>query len=289
MLKAIQIAFLTMLVLAADVRGQSQRDPKRGREGSQTQSQSKEAQQQRADDQRGTDQMPLSVKVMPTSESEEKTARDTKDREEKMELDRNLVQFNGDMAYYTKVLAWVAGLQLFALIVQAIVFAFTLGATRKAADAARGALIATARPKIIVRRVEAHFPLPPRRSVSAQFRITNVGGNGAILVERNAILVASIQQGGQPFPEYPIGSATKDGHRLESGDFVADPDTFFASASIDPSEEEIRSGTSMLFLVGYVKYRDEAGVVREMGFGRKFDPKTNRFHPLKDPEVEYGD
>jgi hypothetical protein len=26
-----------------------------------------------------------------------------------------------------------------------------------------------------------------------------------------------------------------------------------------------------------------------MGFGRQFDPKANRFRPLNDPEVEYGD
>jgi hypothetical protein len=118
MLKASQIAFLTALVLVADVWGQSQRDPKRGREGSQTQSQPKEAQQAPAADQRGTDKMPFSVKIIPPRESEEKAAADAKTREEKMEFDRKLVNFNGDLAYYTKVLVWVAALQFIALIVQ---------------------------------------------------------------------------------------------------------------------------------------------------------------------------
>jgi hypothetical protein len=125
------------LSLVADAWGQSQRNPKLRREWSQTQSQSKEAQQAPTSDQRGTEKIPLAVKVIPTKESEEKAANDAKDREEKMELDRKLVHFNGDLAYYTKVLAWVAALQFLALITQGIVFAFTLSATKKAANAAK--------------------------------------------------------------------------------------------------------------------------------------------------------
>jgi hypothetical protein len=158
MLKASQIAFLSILVLVGDAWGHSQRHSKRGREGSQTQSQPKEAQQAPTADQRGTDQVPVVVKVIPPKETEEKAARDTKDREEKMELDRKLVQFNGDLAYYTKVLVWVAGLQFLALIVQGVVFALTLGATRKAADAKRAANAAPL--KFVVDGVLAKKKLP---------------------------------------------------------------------------------------------------------------------------------
>jgi hypothetical protein len=70
-------------------------------------------------DQRGTEQSPFVIKQIPTQKDEEETAQNTKERNEKMELDRKLVQFNGDLAYYTKVLAWVAALQLFTLVVQA--------------------------------------------------------------------------------------------------------------------------------------------------------------------------
>jgi hypothetical protein len=56
------------------------------------------------------------------------------------------------------VLVWVAGLQFLALIIQAVVFVFTLGATRKAADAAdksadvaKDTLIATQRPWVFVK------------------------------------------------------------------------------------------------------------------------------------------
>jgi hypothetical protein len=163
----------------------------------------------------------------------------------------------------------------------------TLKATEITADAARGALIATARPRIIVRKVEAIFQMPPNRSVSAQFAITNVGGSRAVLIERNAILDTSYRQRGNLFPKY-VGSAVSNEYWLESGEPLY-ATANFANPHTDPTEENIRSGASPLFLFGFVKYRDEAGVVREMGFGRQFDPKANRFRPLNDPEVEYGD
>ena len=130
--------------------------------------------------------------------------------------------------------------------------------------------------------------LPPRRPVSVRFRILNVGSSGTVLIERNAILVASHQQRGRPFPEYPVGSAISNALRLQSGAALT-AEARFVNPSMDPSEENIRSGASLLFLFGYVRYRDEAGVIRETGFGRQFDPEINRFHPLNDPEVEYGD
>jgi hypothetical protein len=163
----------------------------------------------------------------------------------------------------------------------------TLKATEIAADAAKGALIATARPKIIVRKVEAVFQMPPNRSVTVQFKITNVGGSRTVLIERNAILDTSYRQRGHPFPKY-VGSSVSNEHGLESGEPLHAAANF-ADPRMDPSEENIRAGTSPLFLFGYVRYRDEVGIVREKGFGRQFNSKTNRFDPLNDPEVEYGD
>jgi hypothetical protein len=160
-------------------------------------------------------------------------------------------------------------------------------AARDSADTEEDALIATARPRIIVRRVEAIFLMPPNRPVSAQFRITNVGGSRAILVERNAILVA-VPEEWTEFPQYPPASAINDERVLESGDGLT-ADANITHPLTDPSGKDIQSGALILFLYGFVRYRDDAGVIREMGFGRRFNPKTNRFHPLNDPEVEYGD
>jgi hypothetical protein len=192
----------------------------------------------------------------------------------------NVVWFNFFLVGFTGLLAVIGAGQCY------LIFR-TLKATEIAADAAKGALIATARPRIIVRKVEAIFQMPPNRSVSAQFAITNVGGSRTVLIERNAILDTSYRQRGNPFPKY-VGSAASNEHWLESGEPLY-ATANFADPRTDPSEENIRSGASPLFLFGFVRYRDEAGTVREMGFGRQFDPKANRFRPLNDPEAEYGD
>jgi hypothetical protein len=73
-------------------------------------------------DQRGTENAPLVVKINPTPETEEETAQDKKDREEKSANDRNLV-------FFTKVLALVGALQLLVFGYQA----YKLRATVRAA------------------------------------------------------------------------------------------------------------------------------------------------------------
>ena len=104
-----------------------------------------------------------------------------------------VVWFNFFLVGFTGLLAVIGAGQCY------LIFR-TLKATEIAADAAKGALIATARPRIIVRKVEAIFQMPPNRSVSAQFAITNVGGSRTVLIERNAILDTSYRQRGESIP-----------------------------------------------------------------------------------------
>jgi len=84
-------AAVALLVLISDAHSQRQR-----------------AQPPPPADQRGTEQSPLVVKVMP---SEEETAKQDLERKEKSEIDRKLVDFNGNLTYFTRFLAWLAGLQ----------------------------------------------------------------------------------------------------------------------------------------------------------------------------------
>ena len=86
------------------------------------------------------------------------------------------VWFNFFLVGFTGLLAVIGAGQCY------LIFR-TLKATEIAADAAKGALIATARPRIIVRKVEPISRCPPNRSVSAQFAITNVGGSRTVLIE----------------------------------------------------------------------------------------------------------
>ena len=77
------------------------------------------------------------IKQIPTETNEAERNEKKKTDEAKAELDRKLVEFNGDLAYYTKILAIVAILQFIALCVQAFVFIRTLRATEIAANAAK--------------------------------------------------------------------------------------------------------------------------------------------------------
>jgi hypothetical protein len=73
--------------------------------------QATQPQQTAAPDQRGTDQSPFIVKIPSTPESEAKAAEEADERREKAKLDIALVKFNGDLAFYTLILAIIAGPQ----------------------------------------------------------------------------------------------------------------------------------------------------------------------------------
>jgi hypothetical protein len=292
MLKPRQIVLGLMLSLAlcGECWAKSQRPPPTEWKAGQPEQQQPNApapQQPPATDQRGTDQSPFIVKTLPTQSAQEDAEQAKKEREARASNDQEVIKFNSRLVIIGCLQLVVFALQLIVFGYQAWKLRQTVAATEKAVDAAKGALIATARPRIIVRKVEAIFQMPPNRSVSAQFAITNVGGSRTVLIERNAILDTSYRQRGNPFPKY-VGSAVSNEYWLESGEPLY-ATANFANPHTDPTEENIRSGASPLFLFGFVKYRDEAGVVREMGFGRQFDPKANRFRPLNDQEVEYGD
>ena len=104
---------------------QSQQHSKQ-KQPTQPQSQPQQAQQASPSDQRGTEQSPLSVKVISSTKSEEDAAHERQEREEKTGLDRKLVKFNGDLANYTLALAIVAILQFIVLFVQAVFLGLAL-------------------------------------------------------------------------------------------------------------------------------------------------------------------
>lgn len=65
-----------------------------------------------------------------------------KERQEKLDLDRKLVNFNGDLAHYTKWLAYIAALQFFALFGQVIFLRLAFKESQRAGNIARDAMIA---------------------------------------------------------------------------------------------------------------------------------------------------
>ena len=48
----------------------------------------------------------------------------------------------------------------------------------------------------------------------------------------------------------------------------------------------IKSGTNIVCLVGWVEYKDVFGRSHEMGFTRRYDPKTNAMLPINEEGFE---
>jgi hypothetical protein len=259
MLKTSQIAFLIILVIAADAWGQSQRNPERGREGGQTQSQSNEAKQAPATDQRGSDQMPFVIKVLPTKESEEKAASDTNDRKEKMELDRKLVNFNGDLAYYTEVLAWVAALQLVTLIVQA---AFLYGTFYIAKIALRD----VERARLSGGPIPGTIAIFPNNITKFVIGATNTGRTSATI--RNIVVGTTNAEPLSPIPNYSDAAHKKAFNHIVKADGVCFDQHWLIEYP----------GTELFYCFGYTNYFDIFHRRQVSRFCTSVDPQTRQLN-----------
>ena len=102
---------LLFLLFAATAAFSQQLPPAKGKSG--------QPQQPSATDQRGTQQAPLVVKILPTPKTTEEAAQEAKERNEKEALDRRITDATDNIAYFSKILAAVAGLLFLALIFQA--------------------------------------------------------------------------------------------------------------------------------------------------------------------------
>jgi hypothetical protein len=117
------MALMLLAAFSSDSFGQSKKPPA---------PQAQPAQQQAAPDQRGTQNEPVIVKVLPAQDAEAKAEKDSAEQEEKRKLDR-------DTLFLTKMTVGIIFLQLLIFILQALYLRGTLIATTKAANAAESA------------------------------------------------------------------------------------------------------------------------------------------------------
>lgn len=106
MLKTCAVILGLALLLAAplELRGQSQNAP-------QPNNQPQTAQQPTAPDQRGTEESPAFVKIIPTPKTSAEAAQDAEDRKEKSSSDLWIIRWTGAVAVFTLVLAAVGAWQ----------------------------------------------------------------------------------------------------------------------------------------------------------------------------------
>jgi len=226
----------------------------------QTKPYTKQSQQQPADKQLGTDQSPIVVKVQPAPDAESKAAEDAKERKEKTELDRKLVEFNGQLAYYTQVLAWVAGLQFLALVAQSLVLVVSLRHTSKASRAAEVSAEVAKKTLVVSQRAYitggTYHARPIKGTADQQVSAwevsiiwTNTGNTPAMHVRCGAKFV-EVPRGSKAIaPSFPI--------TVKEGSAIGARGTVRAADQVTREQvERVSSGTSNIVLFGYCEYRD---------------------------------
>jgi hypothetical protein len=190
-LRCLVIALTFLAAIASDSWGQSKQPP----------AESKQATQPPATDQRGTEQVPLAVKILPAQDAKEQAEKAERERKEKAVIDEKLAFETQRIADYTDRLARFTVFLFCVAIAQAGLFVWQLlliqrgmKDTREAADAAKlsaQAVIAAERAYVFVeicletavdmiKYMQGMQSVDPR-SILIQYRFTNYGKTPAVI------------------------------------------------------------------------------------------------------------
>jgi hypothetical protein len=257
------------LLFAATVAFSQQPPPAKGKSG--------QPQQPSMTDQRGTQQTPLVVKVLPIPKTNEEEAQEAKERNEKEALDRRITDATDNIAYFNKILAAVAVLQFLALIFQAWMLRRTVNTSRASE---RAYVTMSHEAPGVVFETEGLFYLT--------IKVKNYGRTPAKVTD--TLLKPVILPPGEKLPPKP--NYIRDRENLESSKaFLVCNDYFIVTEYFDTKEQilAIQEGTAILYLIGYVDYLDAFNKRHRGGYARKyvlFD-KINNLQLVSDSAYSY--
>jgi hypothetical protein len=138
---------------------------------------------------RGTEQSPFIVKVLPTKESEEKAAADAHREDEKTANDARLARFTELLFWATGALCIIALFQLFVFGWQGYQLGETVKATKEAASVANKEFISTHRPRIILHSIKFGSAEDMDDPVPIEFRYVNIGDTKGHVTEIGTRLI----------------------------------------------------------------------------------------------------
>lgn len=234
---------------------------------------------------RGTEQTPVIIKILPTRESEEKAAADAHHESEKAENDRRLARFTELLFWATGALSVIALFQLFVFGWQGIQLKRSVSAAKDATEIANREFIATHRPKIIVYGMEVKLAGDdkPRH---VHFRYVNAGDTDASVtfIESRILWTAK--------------SMVPAGIELHRHDTIKEPipvPSGMNGFAITPDGVDFvtlvrsgRGGHDTAFCVGDVVYRDKNDIERRTGFCCRYDSERERWLKVEDEDYEYA-
>lgn len=262
-----------------------------------------------APQQRGTDDAPFTIKILPSQDTEAKPKNEEQDWREKAEVDRKLAFETERIADYT---FWLSAftLTLFCAAVGQIVLFWiqlhymrqglrdaqiTALAARDAAAAQTHEFLATHRPRIRIKHVWFADKIRPECPLVAAAECVNNGTTEATLTEFGIRFLLIEADEFLPFPAPPIP-------KIDIRFYVACgityrlPDVSNAITLTKTEYENIRSGTTKLYCIGYLRYLDGAERVRSTGLCRVLtfperasSEDSGRFRVVPDPDYQYED
>lgn len=260
--------------------------------------------------QRGSDSLPVVVKLLNTGQSKEYDARDSI----RIEIEHGVAV---STLRWTKILGAIAFVQSMIFVLQLIVFSIQAKRLHETVDMMKRQekltsdtigridreFIAGHPPRIVTRRVYWNDPGgtgDPSQVNGPKifFTIANMGQSRADIV--NCTVVKWVNEnriGGLP-------RAGLEGAGEEKGPFVLAPgehkhlgygetraqlkDELYRNmlapdASVPPYKSD-----HTLWLLGNVKFRDENGTLRQIAFCHRYDANQKRFSPDNDPDYSYN-
>jgi hypothetical protein len=256
------------LLCAATVAFSQQLPPTKGKSG--------QAQQPSATDQRGTQQAPFVVKVLPTPKTNEEATQEAKERNEKEALNRRITDATDTIAYFNKILAAVAVLQFLALIFQAWMLRRTINTSRSSERA------------YVTMSHEAPGVVFDTEGLSSlTIKIKNYGRTPAKVTD--TLLKPVILPPSEKLPPKP--NYIREKENLESPKaFLVRDDYFIVTEYFDTKEQlAIQEGPAILYLIGYVDYVDAFDRRHRGGYARKYVPsdKINNLKLVPDSAYTY--
>ena len=207
--------------------------------------------------------------------------------------------FNYARALMMRAIAWLQGLSrddwlTSAIVLMAICTAGLWRSTSRLWKAsehqiklARDAFSASHRPRIVVRRMGVE--LVKDAPIIVEFTIVNIGEEKVTSCSWNTVIMLLNVAGGV-HGQLHYETETADFHNgpLSVGEgkkkWIEDKTNLAPSDFADIEKKKV-----VLHVVGYIAYTDRAGITRQTGFFRYYDPEKHRFRVIDDPEYEYQD
>jgi hypothetical protein len=254
---------------------------------------------------RGTDQSPVIVKVLPTKESDEKAAADSRREDEKTANDRSLARFTELLFWATGALCIIALCQLFVFGWQGIQLKRTVDITKESVNLARREFISSHRPKIRLKHIwlsssdGATFTgkIVAEEPITVRLDVVNFGDATAFLELIN--FITEVIPEGNELPQRPRYNQPGI-KQFQTGNFPLESGVTFTLNASDGrvlSDQEIasyRNRSIKIYFVGTIQYRDETGLPRQTAFCRYLSFATGsgdfgHFKREDNPDYEYQD